>query len=345
MEFSLILFIILFLYLMLLVAYYVHSKKLNEKFTNKRVRLLRKSPEFLHTNTRKKIAQTDIFDSMFFLMNSLNEDSKKNNNTVLLDYNMNYPKTFNADFSDLVKLTDALTQIMLLNLSNSTIIIKFLLSNYSKKHINFTISVWADNSFYTDTINKNMIHTTMTPISRKFFRLAEEIANKNDSAVSFQYESKGYIKVSANISFELSTSKNNILKELKVEDPKNFTVLIAEKNKYAFDILKNELEFIGIDVKPTSNLEIIKRHIEDNIFKPDIVFVQADIIKDINITEIENALINKKICLVIIKNNHDEFEINPNIYVQYMSQPYTPNILMCIINNAYKYYSNRALKT
>lgn len=341
MEFSAILFIILFLYLMLLVAYYIHSKNLNEKFTNKRVRLLRKNPEFQSGNTRRKIAQMDILESMFFLMNSLNEDSKKNNNTVLLDYNMNYPRTFDADFSNVVKLIDALTQTMLLNLSNSTIIIKFLLSNYSKRQIKFTISVWANNSFYTDSISKSMIHTTMTPKSRKFFRLAQEISNKNGSAVSFQYESKGYLKASADISLDLSDAKTDTLEGLKIEYPKNFTVLIAEKNQYSFDILKKELEFMNIDVKPTSDLNIIKRHIEDNIFRPDMVFMQADIIDDTNLKDIESYLINKKICLVIIKNNHDGLKINPNIYVQYLSQPYTPDTLICIINNAYKHRYHR----
>ncbi|MGB2553938.1 hypothetical protein ACPF04_12360, partial [Campylobacter sp. MOP51] len=71
---------------------------------------------------------------------------------------MNYPRIFNIDVSNIIKLTDAMAQIMLLNLSKSTIVIKFLLSSYHKDHVKFTISVWSDNNFAKDCRTANMVH-------------------------------------------------------------------------------------------------------------------------------------------------------------------------------------------
>lgn len=332
------LFVILFLiYMLILVMYVLYSKSFNTKFNEQRIKLAKKTNKYFLDYKKKPYEQTDLVSYMFFLTSSLNEDAKKSKNYLLLDYNISYPRVFKTDASHIIKLTDALAQIMLLNLSNSTIIIKFLLSSYKKNQIKFTISVWANKNFAKECKKVENIHICMSEKSREFYRFAKKLASQNDSEIRFDFETQESIKISTDITLELSETKVDILKKLKIRMDNKFTALIAESNPYAFSILKNDLEFMGIDVKPTSDWDIIKRHVEDTIFSPNIIFVQAKLLKSVDIEEIKPSLVEKNIPLVIIQNDDRCIKIDPKIYVEYLTQPYTSDALISILNNTHEY--------
>ncbi|MDO5045956.1 hypothetical protein [Campylobacter sp.] len=341
MNFSSFFVVLLFVYILILGLYFLYSKNFNNKFTDKRIKIKQKTGKYFLQIDKKSPEQTDLISQMFFLISSLNEDAKINKNYLIFDYNMSYPRIFNTDASNIIRLTDALAQIMLLNLSNSTIIIKFLLSSYHKDQVKFTLSVWANKNFAKDCKKYEMLHVNMSKKSRKFMRFAKNLAAQNDSDIKFDLDSPDSLKVSTDIVLQLCATKVDILKEIKLKKTKNFSALIAEDNLYAFNILKKDLEFIGIDVKPSYDWEIIKRHIEDTIFNPDIVFIQSSMLRFINIDEIQNSLIEKNIPLVIIKNDSDFIAIDSKIYAQYLPQPYTADTLINILNNAHEYYLQR----
>ncbi|MFL1706423.1 hypothetical protein ACHJH3_05405 [Campylobacter sp. MOP7] len=182
-----------------------------------------------------------------------------------------------------------------------------------------------------------MIHVKMNKESRKFLNLARKLAVQNRSDIKFDFDTANSIKISTNITMQLSDTKSNTLDNVKINKNNNIKALIAENNSHAFKILKKDLELIGVEVKPSGDWRIIKRHIEDVIFNPDIVFIQSAIINTAAFKEIESFFVDKNIAMVIIKNNKYQYKLDSKIYIQYLPQPYTPDVLINILNNIQNY--------
>ena len=148
---------------------------------------------------------------------------------MLLDYDIAYPRLFYADIATLTKLIDAMAQIFLLNVSDSTVTFKFLLSNYYKNNIKFTLSVYCDRDFFA---NKNILQVNMNAKSRKFYEIAKTLAEQNGSQIIFEFDPGA--RASTEISMTLSDNKFDLMQNLKIKNPKNFSVLVAEPNHNAF---------------------------------------------------------------------------------------------------------------
>lgn len=287
-----------------------------------------KTGESLEANTLPKV---DIAGGLLFLVSSLNEDAQKKGNYVLLDYDIAYPRLFYADIATLTKLIDSIAQIFLLNVSNSTVTIKFLLSNYYKSNIRFAISVHCDRAFFT---YKNTPRININAKSRKFYEIAKTIAKQNNSSIRFEFDHG--VRICTYISLHICDDKIDLIKSLKIKNPKKISALVAEPNLYAFNILKKDLEFIGIDVKPSGDWSIIKRHIEDMIFHPNIVFIKESLLSEIN-DALVAILIEKKIALVVLKTTNSAVNLNPKIRVWTLDQPYLSDTLVHILNEAYEF--------
>ena len=329
MNFASIFLLFAALYLAALGGYYF-----NDKFKNKKLRsnkIITKKETAMQKNEPNEPREVDIAGSLLFLTSSLNEDAQKNKNYVLLDYDIAYPRLFYADIATLTKLIDAMAQIFLLNVSDSTVTIKFLLSNYYKNNIKFTLSVYCDRDFFA---NKNILQVNMNAKSRKFYEIAKTLAEQNGSQIIFEFDPGA--RASTEISMTLSDNKFDLMQNLKIKNPKNFSVLVAEPNPNAFFVLRKNLEFIGIDVKPSSEWSIVKRHIEDMIFRPGAVFIEENLLGEID-DALTALLIEKKIALVVLKNTNAAINLNPKIRIWTLPQPYLPDSLVRILNEAYAF--------
>ena len=287
-----------------------------------------KTGESLEANTLPKV---DIAGGLLFLVSSLNEDAQKKGNYVLLDYDIAYPRLFYADIAALAKLIDAMAQIFLLNVSNSTVTIKFLLSNYYKSNIRFAISVHCDRDFFT---SKSTPRVNMNTQSRKYYETAVALAEQNGSTIRFEFDHG--VRISTEISLRLCDDKLDLMQSFKIKNPKNFSALVAEPNPYSFNIIKKDLEFIGIDVKPSNEWSIVKRHIEDMIFRPNVVFIEESLLREID-DALATLLIEKKIALVVLKTTNAAVNLNPKIRVWTLDQPYLSDTLVRILNEAYEF--------
>ncbi len=277
------------------------------------------------------LPKVDIAGGLLFLASSLNEDAQKNTNYVLLDYDIAYPRLFYADIAALAKLIDAMAQIFLLNVSNSTVTIKFLLSNYYKNNIKFTLSIHCDHDFFT---SKSTPRVNMNAQSRKFYEMAIALAEQNGSSIRFEFDHG--VRISTEISLRLCDDKLDLMQSFKIKNPKNFSALIAEPNPHSFNIIKKDLEFIGIDVKPSNEWSIVKRHIEDMIFRPNVVFIEESLLREID-DALATLLIEKKIALVVLKTTNDPVNLDQKIRVWTLVQPYLSDTLVCILNEAYEF--------
>ena len=284
--------------------------------------------ESSEANTLPKV---DIAGGLLFLVSSLNEDAQKNTNYVLLDYDIAYPRLFYADIAALAKLIDAMAQTFLLNVSNSTVTIKFLLSNYYKNNIKFTLSVYCDHDFFT---SKSTPRVNMNAQSRKYYETAMALAEQNGSSIRFEFDHGA--RISTEISLRLCDDKLDLMQSFKIKNPKNFSVLVAEPNPYSFNIIKKDLEFIGIDVKPCREWDVVKRHVRDMIFRPDVVFIDESLLQSID-ESLQNDIAEKKIALVVLKNTSAQTSLNPKIRALSLPQPYLPDMLVCVLNEAYEF--------
>ena len=174
----------------------------------------------------------------------------------------------------------------------------------------------------------------MNAKSRKFYEIAKTLAEQNGSQIIFEFDPGA--RASTEISMTLSDNKFDLMQNLKIKNPKNFSVLVAESNPNAFFVLRKNLEFIGIDVKPSSEWSIVKRHIEDMIFRPGAVFIEENLLSEID-DALTALLIEKKIALVVLKNTNAAINLNPKIRVWTLPQPYLPDSLVRILNEAYAF--------
>ena len=130
--------------------------------------------------------------------------------------------------------------------------------------------------------------------------------------------------------------KLNLMQSFKIKNPKNFSALIAEPNPHSFNIIKKDLEFIGIDVKPSNEWGIVKRHIEDMIFRHNVVFIEESLLREID-DALSKLLIEKNIALVVLKTTNNPVNLDPKIRVWTLIQPYLSDSLVRILNEAYEF--------
>ena len=89
-------------------------------------------------------------------------------------------------------------------------------------------------------------------------------------------------------------------------------------------------------MKPSNEWSIVKRHIEDMIFRPNVVFIEESLLREID-GALSTLLIEKKIALVVLKTTNAAVNLNPKIRVWTLIQPYLSDTLVRILNEAYEF--------
>ncbi|MBP5778892.1 MAG: hypothetical protein J6W17_02930, partial [Campylobacter sp.] len=90
----------------------------------------------------------------------------------------------------------------------------------------------------------------------------------------------------------------------------HYNVLICENNEEIFNDLTLFFAQIGCAVSPNSSWQNIKKHLDDFIYKPDIVLIEAEVLKNAKEVEYLNSIQkNKKAYFAFILRNSDEFKL------------------------------------
>ncbi|MGP1484567.1 MAG: hypothetical protein ACTTJC_00460 [Campylobacter sp.] len=329
---------LIILYIAIVWLWFKYSKRLNQKFIETRVKLNKHSKLFVVKYQPESEISTDILRRMYLLMISLNEDARKTGNCVVFDYPVNYPRNFYTSSTILSKLVDTMSQFMLINIKNSTVIVKFLLINYQHRQARFNISVWTQTNFLKQTGNIEAIRTSLNPKSRIHLNIAEHIAHENNSYLRF--ETQDGLKISTDIKLNIADVKNTVVRQLDIKNPAKFHILIADDNKYSFQMLRNNLLYLGFDVKPTSDWQSAKRHIEDMMFVPNVIFISDTLLNEVNFDKLESHILYKNIAIVIIRKHGTKNVKDAKIYAQYITQPFLHETLINILNNCKKHCQN-----
>ena len=72
------------------------------------------------------------------------------------------------------------------------------------------------------------------------------------------------------------------------------------------------------------------------IFRPDVVFIDESLLQSID-ESLQNDIAEKKIALVVLKNTSAQTSLNPKIRVLSLPQPYLPDMLVRVLNEAYEF--------
>ena len=102
---------------------------------------------------------------------------------------------------------------------------------------------------------------------------------------------------------------------------------------------------MGFDVKPTSSWSSAKRHIEDMIFKPSLIFISDKLSDEVNLAQVQDYLLEKDVCVVIIQKNRNENIGSDRVYIQRLIQPYLPEMLVRVLNNCDNYRKSKKQTT
>ena len=71
------------------------------------------------------------------------------------------------------------------------------------------------------------------------------------------------------------------------------------------------------------------------IFRPDVVFIDESLLQSID-GSLQNDIAEKKIALVVLKNTSAQTSLNPKIRALSLPQPYLPDMLVRVLNEAYE---------
>ena len=72
------------------------------------------------------------------------------------------------------------------------------------------------------------------------------------------------------------------------------------------------------------------------IFRPDVVFIDESLLQSID-ESLQNDIAEKKIALVVLKNTSAQTNLNPKIRALSLPQPYLPDMLVRVLNEAYEF--------
>ena len=71
-------------------------------------------------------------------------------------------------------------------------------------------------------------------------------------------------------------------------------------------------------------------------FRPDVVFINESLLQSID-ESLQNDIAEKKIAFIVLKNTSAQTSLNPKIRVLSLPQPYLPDMLVRVLNEAYEF--------
>ncbi|MBR8464906.1 hypothetical protein KDE13_00835 [Campylobacter sp. faydin G-140] len=262
----------------------------------------------------------NFIERLNLFLEAIYYDAKANENTLLFEYDPTYPETYELDASNVIKVIENISKMFIYSQHNAKILISFKLVSYGDNILFFNVTISSNKPFEhknEELLNKALEYAKIADIS---------VINDKDDKIILEIKARSV----SNANF-----KNKL--SLKDQNTKKYNAIIAYEDEVGFKILYNQLKFIGINVRPSSNYESLKRHVTDGIYKPDLIFVQKKFLDDID--KAKNLLEFKKLknfIIVAICEGDENFSQELKKQIIILRQPYTYYILNTIFTKFIK---------
>lgn len=259
----------------------------------------------------------DLIERLNLLLEGLGQDAKNSGNVILFDYDMSYPRAFSTNPIFVIKAIEYLSKYLLFNQRQSRILIEFELSTFTTQNVVFNI-ILAPSRQISESFDKKYLN-----LARK------EIANIESELVIKQNE----ILLSVRLACSKTPTKQ-AYEFIPLAQLKRYHALISYPDTKGFEILRAQLEFLGINVRPSSDFLSAYTHIINPIYIPNIVFIyKDDIISARDRAEIIHAMKIKNFSVVVICEDGAQSFEKDFITLQ---QPYTYDTIYAILNIAHQ---------
>ncbi|MCR8678952.1 MULTISPECIES: hypothetical protein [Campylobacter] len=272
---------------------------------------------------QNKVENGDIIKRLGLFFKVLHAKAAQNNNSIIFNYSPRQARYFSANFKAITNITHNLICFVNKSVSNSSILLS-IKPTKTKDEYQISIKTSAN-------INSNEIQTALDDnnknINYKYLHIASNYANLIGSKIEFSSKPNSSI-----FSFNITMHKLNNPLNIKSVMQKN--ALIAYESQTEFFTLVAELSVYGISTQPNPSWESVKNHIIDMLYKPDFLFIQAKIVKNLPYSEIN--LIKewqkiKKFKIITISDNSNYDKIASSLDDATLHQPYTADELFEII--------------
>ncbi len=339
-------FILILLPILIIILIFI----LFTKFVFKKSQISEDAFNFRSTNiSQKQISkdfitskqkQIDILMRLNFICDTYFQIAQ-NQNTINIIYPPQNPRYFKSDALYAIIIANSLTFFLNSVFKKSYITIKFDFKNLNNNLTQCVLSVKSDKPIGNNVnfgkiqnqiihyVPDNPIYESLEDISSYCKKLNTICEANNDRNLEFT------------INFKIEALSNFVKTK---QDDINFDVLIAS-NEITFEILKQSLEFYGIKVLPNRNSDIVKKHILDNIYTPDAVFISANILIDnqeyIDILEKKSTFTK----FIIILENEQDLRIMKDIKfdILYLKLPFVYETIFSLIDTILKEKSDKKM--
>lgn len=261
----------------------------------------------------------DFVEKLNLLLEALYFDAIDSGNSVVFEYDPSYPRVYAIDAHNIIKSIEYTTKSYLKILKNARVHINFKLTNYNSDTLFFSV-------FFRSNIEIAGTH------DEELLGLAKQHAKDAGSKLIVIDKTTMVLSTYAILD---KNSKNNItLKNPKIN---SYYAVIAYEDNEAFEILRKILKFIGIKTGSRNDYENFKKHINDGIYHPSIVFLHKKYLKnEQNIKDILLSKATKNFSIVIICDDCDALDERLQNEVIVVRQPYTYDSIIAALNLAYE---------
>ncbi|AQW81528.1 hypothetical protein [Campylobacter pinnipediorum] len=263
----------------------------------------------------------DLVSGLNFLLETLYYDAISTNNKILFDYDLSYPRVFVGEKERLIKTLEYSAKSLLYANTQSQIIISFKLTNYDRNRVFFRITInLNENNQSNNTLDKKNIQYLNKWIKYSDY---EVIINNN--------------KIILDIKLTLGSKRDSFYEFFHLnshfEKSKKYHTLVAYENKDGFNILKNQLLSMDINIIQKNDYETFMKHMKDAIYKPNLIFLYQDFLTKKNIfEEIYKIQKIKNFSIIIICDNENKIDKKITKDSIILRQPYTYDSLIAILN-------------
>ncbi|MBE3022347.1 hypothetical protein [Campylobacter sp. 7477a] len=267
-----------------------------------------------------KLKEIDFIERINLFLETIYYDGERHANTILFEYDPSYPRVYKIDASNTIKCIENLTKIFLFFQSECEILIKFKLANYNTNRILFNILISSSER--------------LKEFDQELLNAAKEYGDKAGIIIRQDKNGNFILDIEVELASDAQPTKSLDINNQAI---KNYNAIIAYDNKNGFKILSNQLKFIGINVKPSSDYESLKQHITDAIYNPDLAFVQKVFLEDEqNLNELLKFKKMKHFCIVAICETDEIFkpEIKQELII--LREPYSYDILRAVLDMCYE---------
>ena len=250
-----------------------------------------------------KVGVIDIFELLKLQSEILFEECARFDNTIFINYPKELPRIYDNSAVSSLQILNLICKFFAFEFQKTTIKVDFSSLRVTDNKILLSISIKSDKFLSQNRILaiKNFFDGKQDFDNANLIK-AKKIADKSGNFLHFDTaDDKITINFNSNLVFYRS-SRFSFLK-----NKYHYNVLICENNEAIFNDLSLFFAQINCSVGPNSSWLNIKKHLDDFIYKPDIVLIEAEILKNQNELEYLNSIQKNKNAYFafILRNSND----------------------------------------